>query len=191
MNPPELFQSLSRRPLFDLAVVGGGATGLGVALDAALRGFSVILLESHDFAGGTSSRATKMLHGGVRYLRQGRIRMVRESLLERGRLRCNAPHIVHPRPFVIPAYHRGARYYYYAGMKAYDVLAGKLGFEPARLLTSRRTLECLPTLKPEGLHGGVLYADGQFDDARLAIALAQTSNGPSLTTRAAWRPSGS
>ncbi|MEZ6079271.1 MAG: glycerol-3-phosphate dehydrogenase/oxidase [Pirellulaceae bacterium] len=159
---------------WDIIVIGGGATGLGTALDAASRGYRVALLEAHDFAKGTSSRSTKLIHGGVRYLRQGQVKMVRESLHERGRLRRNAPHIVHSRKFVIPSYQRGGRYYFFAGMKAYDLLAGRLGFEASRLLSTRQTLAALPTLKADGLHGGVAYADGQFDDARLAIALAQT-----------------
>ncbi len=160
--------------IWDIVVIGGGATGLGTALDAAARGYRTVLLEAHDFAKGTSSRSTKLIHGGVRYLRQGQIKMVRESLHERGRLQRNAPHIVHSRQFVIPSYQFGGRYYYYAGMKAYDLLAGSLGFEPSQLLNSQQTLQRLPTLKPAGLRGGVAYADGQFDDSRLAIALAQT-----------------
>lgn len=159
---------------WDIIVIGGGATGLGTALDAASRGYRVALLEAHDFAKGTSSRSTKLIHGGVRYLRQGQVKMVRESLHERGRLQRNAPHIVHSRKFVIPSYQMGGRYYFFAGMKAYDLLAGRLGFEGSRLLSTKQTLAALPTLKADGLHGGVAYADGQFDDARLAIALAQT-----------------
>lgn len=175
MNRQELLSRLeSEEQPWDVIVLGGGATGLGAALDAASRGYRVALLEAHDFAKGTSSRSTKLIHGGVRYLRQGQIKMVRESLHERGRLQRNAPHIVHSRKFVIPSYQIGSRYYFYAGMKAYDLLAGRLGFEASRLLSSRQTLEALPTLNAQGLHGGVAYADGQFDDSRLAIALAQT-----------------
>ena len=175
MNRQEMLSRLeSEGQPWDVIVLGGGATGLGAALDAASRGYRVALLEAHDFAKGTSSRSTKLIHGGVRYLRQGQIKMVRESLHERGRLQRNAPHIVHARKFVIPSYQMGGRYYFYAGMKAYDLLAGRLGFEASRLLSSRQTLEALPTLNAQGLHGGVAYADGQFDDSRLAIALAQT-----------------
>lgn len=159
---------------WDVVVIGGGATGLGTALDAAARGYQTALLEAHDFAKGTSSRSTKLIHGGVRYLRQGQIRMVRESLHERGRLQRNASHIVSARSFVIPSYQFGGRGYYYAGMKAYDLLAGRLGFEPARLLSTSQTIEALPTLNPQGLRGGVRYSDGQFDDARLAVTLAQS-----------------
>jgi len=160
---------------WDVVVIGGGATGLGTALEAATRGYRVALLEGHDFAQGTSSKSTKLIHGGVRYLRQGQINMVRQSLHERGRLQRNASHVVHSRKFVIPSYQLGGRFYFYAGMKAYDLLAGSLGFEPSRLLSTAETLDALPTLNPHGLHGGVAYADGQFDDARLALALAQTS----------------
>lgn len=160
---------------WDLVVIGGGATGLGTALDAVTRGYRVALLEAHDFAKGTSSRSTKLIHGGVRYLRQGQIKMVRQSLQERGRLRRNAPHIVTSRKFVIPSYQLGGRLYYYAGMKAYDLLAGRLGFESSRLLSTSQTIAALPTLNSQGLRGGVAYADGQFDDSRLAIALAQTA----------------
>ncbi len=160
---------------WDLIIIGGGATGLGSALEAATRGLRVALLEAHDFAKGTSSRSTKLIHGGVRYLRQGQINMVRQSLHERGRLRRNAPHIVTSRKFVIPSYQLAGRLYYYLGMKAYDLLAGPLGFEASRLLSTAQTISALPTIKSQGLRGGVAYADGQFDDARLAIALAQTA----------------
>lgn len=175
MNRQAMLAALtSESAPWDIIVIGGGATGLGTALDAASRGYRTALLEAHDFAKGTSSRSTKLIHGGVRYLRQGQIKMVRESLHERGRLQRNAPHIVHSRKFVIPSYQLGGRYYFYAGMKAYDLLAGSLGFEASRLLSTRQTLDALPTLNSQGLHGGVAYADGQFDDARLAIALAQS-----------------
>ena len=160
---------------WDLIIIGGGATGLGSALEAATRGLRVALLEAHDFAKGTSSRSTKLIHGGVRYLRQGQINMVRQSLHERGRLRRNAPHIVTSRKFVIPSYQLAGRLYYYLGMKAYDLLAGPLGFEASRLLSTAQTISALPTIQSQGLRGGVAYADGQFDDARLAIALAQTA----------------
>ncbi len=175
MNRQAMLDALTARDeRWDVVVIGGGATGLGAALDAASRGYRTAVIEASDFAKGTSSRSTKLIHGGVRYLQQGQIRMVRDSLLERGRLQHNAPHIVHARQFVIPAYQTGRRYYYYAGLKVYDILAGKLGFEAARLLSAKQTLDALPTLKSEGLRGGVSYADGQFDDARLAIALVQT-----------------
>lgn len=175
MHRPRMLHELQTadRP-WDVVIIGGGATGLGAAVDASSRGYRVALLESHDFAKGTSSRSTKLIHGGVRYLRQGQVQMVRQSLLERGRLLRNAPHVVHSRHFVIPSYQRGGRWYFYAGMKAYDLLAGQLGYEASRLLSSAQTVAAFPTLKATGLHGGVLYSDGQFDDARLAITLAQT-----------------
>jgi glycerol-3-phosphate dehydrogenase len=175
MNRAELLQSLSQRPLFDLAVVGGGATGLGVALDAALRGFSVILLESHDFAGGTSSRATKMLHGGVRYLAQGNLSLVREALTERTTILNVAPHLAQPLPFVMPSYKWWQTPFYGIGLKLYDLLAGSAGLGHTDFLNRQQTLDALPGVNPDGLRGGVRYWDGQFDDARLALALARTA----------------
>ncbi|MEZ6137752.1 MAG: glycerol-3-phosphate dehydrogenase/oxidase [Pirellulaceae bacterium] len=160
------------RTPWDLIVIGGGATGLGTALDAASRGYRTLLLEAEDFAKGTSSRSTKLIHGGVRYLRQGQLAMVRHSLRERGLLLDNAGPIVHPLRFVIPAYGWGKRWYYWAGLKSYDLLAGKLRLAPTRLLSASQTAELLPSLRTQQLRGGVAYSDGQFDDARLAIALA-------------------
>jgi len=160
---------------YDLAVVGGGATGLGVALDAAARGFSVVLVESHDFAKGTSSRATKLVHGGVRYLAQGNISLVREALRERTTLLTNAPHLAQPLPFVMPSYKYWEAPFYGIGLKMYDALAGKAGLGSTEFLSRSETLACLPTLQPHGLKGGVKYWDGQFDDARLALALARTA----------------
>jgi glycerol-3-phosphate dehydrogenase len=160
---------------WDLAVIGGGATGLGIALDAAARGFSVVLVESHDFAEGTSSRATKLAHGGVRYLAQGDIGLVREALTERGAMLANAPHIAQRVPFVMPAYQWWERGFYGVGLKAYDALAGRHGLGGTEWLSARRTLELLPGARAQGLHGGVRYWDGQFDDARFALALARTA----------------
>ena len=160
---------------WDLAVIGGGATGLGVALDAAVRGFSVVLVESHDFASGTSSRATKLAHGGVRYLAQGDIGLVREALHERGAMLANAPHVAQRLPFVMPGYHWWERAFYGVGLKAYDALAGAQGLGGTELLSARRTLDLLPGVQPRGLWGGVRYWDGQFDDARLALLLARTA----------------
>lgn len=171
----ELISRLAYERQYDIAVVGGGATGLGVALDAAARGFSVVLLESHDFAKGTSSRATKLVHGGVRYLAQGNISLVREALRERTTLLANAPHLAQPLPFVMPSYKLWEAPFYGIGLKIYDALAGKAGLGPTAFLSRRETLECLPTLEPQGLKGGVQYWDGQFDDARLALALARTA----------------
>jgi len=161
--------------IFDLVVIGGGATGLGVAVDAASRGHRVALIEQLDFAKGTSSRSTKLVHGGVRYLRQGNIPLVREALHERGLLYANAPHLVRDMRFVIPAYAFWETPFYGIGMKAYDLLAGKLNLAPSRMLGRRETIERLPTIETRGLRGGVLYHDGQFDDSRLAINLAQTA----------------
>ncbi|MEK7953774.1 glycerol-3-phosphate dehydrogenase/oxidase [Luteolibacter soli] len=161
---------------FDLCIVGGGATGLGAAVDAAARGHRVALVEQSDFAKGTSSRSTKLVHGGVRYLKQGNVSLVLEALRERGRLARNAPHLVKDLPFVIPTYHWWEGPFYGIGMKVYDALAGKLGFGPSHHLSREETLARIPTIETEGLTGGVVYHDGQFDDARLAIHLAMTAD---------------
>jgi glycerol-3-phosphate dehydrogenase len=171
----ELLAGLAQPGTWDLAVVGGGATGLGVALDAAARGFKVVLVESHDFAKGTSSRATKLVHGGVRYLAQGNIALVREALHERTTLLHNAPHLAQPLAFVMPSYKLWETPFYGVGLKAYDALAGKAGLGPTEFLSRSETLARLPTARAEGLKGGVQYWDGQFDDARLALALARTA----------------
>ena len=160
---------------FDVAIIGGGATGLGAAVEAASRGYSVALFESVDFAKGTSSRSTKLVHGGVRYLAQGNIGLVREALRERGRLRRNAPHLVRDLAFVVPAYDWWTGPYYGIGLKLYDVLAGKLKLGSSKLISRQAVIERVPTIEPEGLSGGVVYFDGQFDDARLAVTLAQTA----------------
>jgi glycerol-3-phosphate dehydrogenase len=159
----------------DIAIIGGGATGLGVALDAAARGFSVVLVESHDFAKGSSSRATKLVHGGVRYLAQGNVSLVREALHERTTLLSNAPHLAQPLPFVMPSYKFWEAPFYGLGLKMYDALAGKAGLGPTEFLSRKETLGLLPTVQPVGLKGGVKYWDGQFDDARLALALARSA----------------
>jgi glycerol-3-phosphate dehydrogenase len=171
----ELLDRLARGGTWDLVVVGGGATGLGVALDAASRGLEVLLLESHDFAKGTSSRATKLVHGGVRYLAQGDIGLVREALHERTTLLRNAPHLAQPLPFVLPTYKLWEMPFYGAGLVMYDALAGVAGLGRTEFLTRGKTLAALPTARPEGLIGGIRYWDGQFDDARLALALARTA----------------
>lgn len=160
---------------FGICIVGGGATGLGAAVDAASRGHRVALVEQSDFAKGTSSRSTKLVHGGVRYLRQGNIPLVMEALHERGRMAKNAPHLVRDLSFVIPTYKWWEGPFYGIGMKVYDGLAGKLGFGPSHILSREETLERVPTVEPEGLTGGVIYHDGQFDDARLAIHLAMSA----------------
>ncbi|MFN7560657.1 MAG: glycerol-3-phosphate dehydrogenase/oxidase [Prosthecobacter sp.] len=176
MNRETLFSRLSAETApFDIAIIGGGASGLGAAVDAASRGHSVVLVEQSDFAKGTSSRSTKLVHGGVRYLKQGNISLVLEALRERGLLVRNAPHLVHSLPFVIPSYHWWEGPFYGIGLKMYDALAGQLGLQPSRYLTRDEIIECLPTLETEGLDGGIVYHDGQFDDARLAIHLARTA----------------
>ncbi|HTR31327.1 MAG TPA: glycerol-3-phosphate dehydrogenase/oxidase [Puia sp.] len=177
MNRNDMIQALHEkgsRP-WDFCIIGGGATGLGVAVDAASRGFSTLLLEEYDFAKGTSSRATKLIHGGVRYLQQGNIKLVTEALHERGVLRRNAPHLVNDQSFVVPNYKWWEGPYYGVGLKVYDWMAGELGLGKSRRLSREEVLELAPTLDADGLRGGVLYHDGQFDDARLAIGLAQTA----------------
>lgn len=184
MTLPEHPLPTQRQPLFarlkaldhvDIIVIGGGATGLGVALDAALRGLSVVLLESHDFAKGTSSRATKLVHGGVRYLAQGNVHLVREALHERTTLLNIAPHLVSPLPFVMPSYACWETPFYGVGLKMYDALAGSAGLGTTQFLNARQTQSCLPGVNRVGLKGGVKYWDAQFDDARLALALARTA----------------
>ncbi|CAN5313137.1 glycerol-3-phosphate dehydrogenase/oxidase [soil metagenome] len=164
-----------RRDPWDVIVIGGGATGVGCALDAASRGFDVLLLEQHDFGKGTSSRSTKLVHGGVRYLRQGNISLVREALRERGRLLKNAPHVVHKRAFVIPCYSVWQKIFYGVGLKIYDLLAGKYAIGRSRMLSRGEVTERLQNIETDRLRGGVLYYDGQFDDTRLLIDLALTA----------------
>jgi glycerol-3-phosphate dehydrogenase len=160
---------------WDVVVVGGGATGLGVALDAAVRGLQVLLLEATDFAQGTSSRATKLVHGGVRYLAQGHLGLVREALRERSAILSNAPHLAQPLAFVVPGYRLWELPFYGAGLKAYEWLAGQRSLGPTQVLSARATRQALPTVLERGLLGGIRYWDGQFDDARLAVALARTA----------------
>lgn len=171
----ELVARLAEPHQYDIAIVGGGATGLGVALDAAARGLSVVLLESHDFAKGTSSRSTKLVHGGVRYLAQGNISLVREALRERSRLLDNAPYLAQPLAFVLPSYKWWEIPFYGIGLTMYDVLAGKAGLGHTEFLNRAQTLALLPAAQPLGLKGGVKYWDGQFNDARLALALARSA----------------
>lgn len=160
---------------WDVLVIGGGATGLGVAVDAASRGYRTALVEQHDFAKATSSRATKLVHGGVRYLEQGNVGLVLDALRERGRILRNAPHLAHDLEFLIPAYKAWHRPYYGFGMRVYGLMAGSYGIAPAEDLNRDEAVGHIPTLRKNGLRGGVLYHDGQFDDARLALALAQTA----------------
>jgi glycerol-3-phosphate dehydrogenase len=160
---------------WDMIVVGGGATGVGVAIDAASRGYEVLLLEQNDFGKGTSSRSTKLVHGGVRYLEQGNISLVMEALKERGLLFQNAPHLVRNLGFVVPSYDWWQAPFYGLGLKLYNVLAGKYGFGTSRILSREETLDRLPSIETEGLRGGVIYYDGQFDDARLLIHMVATA----------------
>lgn len=170
-----MLSKLESTDIWDFIIIGGGATGIGCAVEAASRGYKTLLLEQSDFAKGTSSRSTKLVHGGVRYLQQGNISLVLEALKERGILRRNAPHLVHDLPFVVPNYDWWEGPFYGIGLKLYDALAGKEGFGPSELLSKEETLENLPTIEQEGLRGGVRYYDGQFDDARLSINMAQTA----------------
>ena len=175
MNRDTSLQRLDdRNNRWDVVVIGGGATGLGAAVEAASRGYRTVLLEQHDFAKGTSSRSTKLVHGGVRYLRQGDVSLVIEALRERGLLMRNAPHLVRDRAFVVPSYEWWEGPFYGVGMKVYDALAGRLGIGKSQLLSRAETLKRIPTIEPKALRGGVIYYDGQFDDSRLAINLAQT-----------------
>jgi len=163
------------RGFWDVIIIGGGATGLGTAVDAVSRGYRTLLLEQHDFSKGTSSRSTKLVHGGVRYLRQGNVSLVLEALHERGLLALNAPHLVRNQAFIVPVYDWWEGPFYGIGLKVYDALAGKLGLAPSRNLSREETLKRIPNLEREGLRGGVIYYDGQFDDSRLAVDLARTA----------------
>ena len=175
MNRAEMLQRLRDAPAgWDVLVIGGGASGLATAVEAAARGHRTALVEQGDFAQATSSRSTKLIHGGIRYLQQGRLSLVRESLRERGHLLNNAPQLVHRLPFILPLYAWWERPFYGVGLKLYDQLAGDLGIGSAKHLSRDETLSRMPGLASAGLRGGILYHDGQFDDARLAITLAQT-----------------
>lgn len=176
MKRQDMYQRLREHAgIWDMVVIGGGATGVGVAIDAASRGYKILLLEQADFGKGTSSRSTKLVHGGVRYLEQGNISLVMEALKERGLLLQNAPHLVHDLGFVVPNYEWWEAPFYGLGLKLYNLLAGKYGFGTSRILSRQETLDRLPSLKPEGLRGGVVYYDGQFDDARLLIHMVTTA----------------
>ncbi len=182
MMRKEALEKLKQTPVFDLLVIGGGATGCGVALDAASRGLKVALVEKNDFAEGTSSRSTKLVHGGVRYLELAvkqldrvQFHLVRSGLKERGLLLKNAPHLSNRLPLVTPLYNWLEVPYVFAGLKLYDLLAGRLGIGHSRLLSRRKALRRFPMLRVEGLKAGVLYYDGQFLDARTALTLALTA----------------
>jgi glycerol-3-phosphate dehydrogenase len=182
MNRDEMMSRiLDRTEPWDMLIVGGGATGIGIAVDAASRGYDILLVEQSDYGKGTSSRSTKLVHGGVRYLQQGNITLVMEALKERGLLRENAPHLVHDLAFIVPNYDWWEAPFYGIGLKVYDLLAGRFGFGPSKMLSTDETVKRIPTLKTEGLRGGVIYYDGQFDDARLLINLARTAAGQGAT----------
>lgn len=175
MNRDQMLQRLQAQTSWDLVVLGGGATGLGTALDSASRGLRTLLLEQDDFCKGTSSRSTKLIHGGLRYLRQGNVSLVRDALRERGRLMRNAPHVVKPLGLILPCFRWWERSYYRVGVKLYDLLAGSRGISRSRAVTSRQVAALAPTLESRSLKGGVLFYDGQFDDARLAVSLLKTA----------------
>jgi len=175
MNRTEQLSKLENTEKWDIIIIGGGASGLGTALDAASRGYKTILLESVDFAKGTSSRSTKLVHGGVRYLAQGDVHLVREALKERGLLVQNAGHLVKNQSFVIPNYNWWGGYFYTIGLKIYDLLAGSLSLGISKYISKKKTIEMLPNVQEKGLVNGVIYHDGQFDDSRLAINMAQTA----------------
>lgn len=175
MKREEQLNKLQQTQEWDVIIIGGGASGLGTALDAASRGYKTILLEAVDFAKGTSSRSTKLVHGGVRYLEQGDVHLVREALKERGLMAQNAGHLVKNQSFVIPNYNWWGGYFYTIGLTIYDLLAGKLSLGRSKYISKKKTIELLPTVEPKGLRSGVVYQDGQFDDSRLAINIAQTA----------------
>jgi glycerol-3-phosphate dehydrogenase len=175
LDRAQLLARLRDKEPWDAVIIGGGATGLGIALDAAARGLRVALVEQRDFASGTSSRSTKLIHGGVRYLAQANVKLVREALAERAVLHTLAPEIVRPIEFIVPCYRFGERAFMRAGLGLYDLLAGRASLGPTRWLTRRDTLERLPGVRAGGLLGGVSYWDAQFDDAAMAIALMQTA----------------
>ncbi len=173
MRRDAMIKKADETDFWDVIVIGGGATGLWIAYDAALRGFNTILLEKDDFASAASSKSTKLIHGGVRYLKQGQLFLVQEALNERRTLASIAPHLVHAKPFIIPYYKWYERFYYGLGMSLYDFLAGPIEDESHRYLPDNQVLTRCPTLNSENLHGGCLFYDGQFDDTRFSIELAK------------------
>ncbi len=175
MNRQQMLNQLPQVHEWDIVIIGGGATGLGAAVDAASRGYKILLVEQYDFAKGSSSRSTKLVHGGVRYLAQGNIKLVRESLRERGFLLKNAPHICQTIPFVLPTFLWWEKWYYGIGLKLYDLLSGKLSLGKTTILSKKTTQQLIPAINSKKINGAVLYHDGQFDDSRLAITLAQTA----------------
>ena len=176
MNRNESLKELRESDQWDIVIIGGGASGLGAVVDAAKRGYKTLLLEKNDFAKGTSSRSTKLVHGGVRYLQNGDISLVIEALKERGIMKRNAPQLVKDMSFIIPFYDWWNSPFYGLGLKVYDMMAGKMGLGPSTLLDKKETVELINNVKQEGLRGGVIYHDGQFDDSRMAITLALTAS---------------
>lgn len=176
MNRTEQLNKLKEEQVWDVIIIGGGANGLGTAVDAASRGYKTLILEAVDFAKGTSSRSTKLIHGGVRYLEQGNLNLVIEALKERGLMMKNARHLAKNESFIIPNYNWWGGIFYTLGLKFYDHLAGTLSLGTSKCLSRQNTIKQLPSIEQNGLQSGVLYHDGQFDDSRLAINLAQTAN---------------
>ena len=181
MNRIKSLNKISKKKIWDLVVIGGGSSGLGIAVDSASRGYKTLLIEKYDFSKGTSSRSTKLVHGGVRYLQNGDISLVVEALRERGIMRKNAPHLVRDLSFVIPSYDWWNSPFYGIRLKIYDMMSGKLGLGPSTLLSRDEIIKLIPNVKKNGLKGGVIYHDGQFDDARMAISLAQTAENHGAT----------
>ncbi|TAH14595.1 MAG: FAD-dependent oxidoreductase [Sphingobacteriia bacterium] len=175
MQRENMLAQLKEQPEFDIVIIGGGATGLGSAVDAASRGYRTLLIEQFDFGKGTSSRSTKLVHGGVRYLAQGNIKLVREALRERGWLLKNAPHLTSIQPFIVPVFSWWEKIYYSIGLKMYDLLSGKLSLGNTVLLNKKETIKHLPAINPKKLVGGILYYDGQFNDSVLCTSLAVTA----------------
>ena len=174
MTRSDLLNELETQAEWDLVVIGGGATGLGIALEAASRKYKVLLVEQSDFAKSTSSKSTKLIHGGVRYLAQGHFGLVREASVERAYLLKNAPHLVRNQTFIIPVYNRFDAFKYTIGLKIYDWISGRSSLGSAQFISRKKIVEWLPNINAHHIRGGVVYHDGQFDDARLAINLAQT-----------------
>ena len=181
MDRLKSLNKISKKKKWDLIIIGGGSSGLGIAVDSASRGYKTLLIEKYDFSKGTSSRSTKLVHGGVRYLQNGDISLVVEALRERGIMRKNAPHLVRDLSFVIPSYDWWNSPFYGIGLKIYDMMSGKLGLGPSTLLSRDEIIKLIPNVKKSGLKGGVIYHDGQFDDARMAISLAQTAENHGAT----------
>ena len=174
MNRSSNIKLLNYNKKYDFIIIGGGASGLGCALDASSRGYSVVLLEKFDFCKGTSSRSTKLIHGGVRYLEKGQIGLVYEALKERDILKKNASHLVKQIGFLIPVYNYFIKFYYYLGLKVYDFISGNLSFKKSKIVNRNSAIELVPNVAKEKLKGGVVYFDGQFDDSRLGIDIAIT-----------------